>query len=100
MDTAIVRVQGLTTGTLNQIDGLSDDIRVEWPDEGDTDSCPQIVGRFHDVDDHVVVLKWKRSRAAESGDKEGGDGDDGRKPERGLLGIPLHHVEAIISVKG
>ncbi len=95
MDTAIVRVQGLTTGTLNHIDGLSDDIRVEWPDEGDTDSCPQIVGRFADVDDNVVVLKWKQSRAEQS---EGGADD--RKPARGLLGIPLHHVEAIITVKG
>ena len=94
MAAAIVRVRGLTKGTLNHIDGLSDDIWVEWPEEGDTNSCPQIVGRFDDVDDNVVVLKWKQSRAGES---EGGADD--RKPARGLLGIPLHHVEAIITVK-
>ncbi|MFP4250627.1 MAG: hypothetical protein ACLFU7_13290 [Armatimonadota bacterium] len=83
MATAVVRVRGLTGGTLNHIDELSDDIWVEWPGDADADSCPQIVGTFDDVDDGVVVLKWRQ--------------EDGAK---GRVGIPLDHVEAIITVKG
>jgi hypothetical protein len=83
MATVVVRVRGLTAGTLNHIDGLSDDIWVEWPGDGDSDSCPQIVGKFDEVDDGVVVLKWKQ--------------EDGAK---GWVGIPVDHVEAIITVKG
>jgi len=83
MVTAVVRVRGLSTGTLNHIAELSDDIWVEWPDENDIDSCPQIVGTFDEVDDGVVVLKWKQ--------------DDGAK---GWVGIPVDRVEAIITVKG
>ena len=83
MATAVVRVRGLSTGTLNHIAELSDDIWVEWPDEGDIDSGPQIVGTFDEVDDGVVVLKWKQ--------------DDGAK---GWVGIPVDRVEAIITVKG
>lgn len=82
MATVVVRVRGLTSGTLNHIDGLSEDIWVEWPGEGDSDSCPQIVGTFDEVDDGVVVLKWKQEDGA-----------------RGWVGIPVDHVEAIITVK-
>ena len=82
MATAVVRVCGLTSGTLYHIDGLSDDIWVEWPGDGDEDSCPQIVGNFDEVDDGVVVLKWKQ--------------EDGAK---GWVGIPVEHVEAVITVK-
>lgn len=83
MVTAVVRVRGLSAGTLNHIAELSDDIWVEWPDEEDIDSCPQIVGTFDEVDDGVVVLKWNQ--------------DDGAK---GWVGIPLDRVEAVITVKG
>jgi hypothetical protein len=83
MATVVVRVRGLTNGTLNHIDGLSEDIWVEWPGDGDADSCPQIVGTFDEVDDGVVVLKWKQ--------------EDGAK---GWVGIPVDHVEAVITVKG
>ena len=83
MATAVVRVRGLTNGTLNHIDGLSEDIWVEWPAAGDTDSGPQIVGRFDEVKNDAVVLKWKR--------------EDG---ERGWLGIPMANVEAVITIKG
>jgi len=83
MATVVVRVRGLTNGTLNHIDSLSEDIWVEWPAQGDVDSCPQIVGTFEEVDDGVVVLKWKQ--------------EDGAK---GWVGIPLDRVEAIITVKG
>lgn len=83
MATVVVRVRGITKGTLNHIDSLSEDIWVEWPDEGDLDSCPQIVGTFDEVDDGVVVLKWRQEDGA-----------------RGWVGIPAYHVEAIITVKG
>ncbi len=82
MATAVIRVRGLCTGTLNHIDGLSEDIWVEWPDDADTDSCPQIVGTFDEVDDGVAVLKWKQ--------------EDGAK---GWVGIPLDNVETLITVK-
>ena len=83
MTTVVVRVRGLSKGTLNHIAGLSDDIWVEWPDEGDEESCPQIVGAFDEVDEGFVVLRWKQN--------------DGAK---GWVGIPMDKVEAVITVKG
>lgn len=83
MATAVVRVRGLSPGTLNHINGLSDDIWVEWPAPEDVESCPQIVGTFDQVDDGFVVLKWKQEEGA-----------------RGWLGIPMDRVEAVITVKG
>ncbi|HCA48122.1 MAG TPA: hypothetical protein DEP45_12465 [Armatimonadetes bacterium] len=83
MATVVVRVRGLSSGTLNHIAALSEDIWIEWPAEGDIDSCPQIVGTFAKVDDGFVVLKWKQA-------------DGGAK---GRVAIPMDKVEAIITVK-
>ena len=96
MTTVVVRVRGLSRGTLNHIDGLSDDIWVEWPQEGDEDSGPQIVGSFDEVNKRTVVLKWKQSKENATHPETG----ETTKPKRGFVGIPLQHVEAIITIRG
>ncbi|MGI5820189.1 MAG: hypothetical protein ACOX9R_19050 [Armatimonadota bacterium] len=69
-----------------------------WPVGGNADSGPQIVGRFDEVDDTAVVLGWTQRGGAP--DDPGGDAAKTGKPRRGFVGVPSHHVAAIIFIRG